>query len=165
MKGIKLSFKGRLSPPKAGSEMTGLPEVLGSCVDEKGKTQQLVLGPRWRESLEPGQVERVARLREVLAEAYPMTMEGWIDGLLRDIDPEREIRCLEACAAVYGRLVAGAPGLNKDERGTVYAAVCRISSGSVPHESAEATLRKTGVTDAQQLAGMYAEARRTGARP
>jgi hypothetical protein len=165
MKGIKLSFKGRLSPPKAGSEMTGLPEVLGSRVDEHGNLQELVLAPRWRDSLPPEQVERVARLREVLAEAFPMTMEGWIDSLLRDIDPEAEIRCLEACAAVYGRLAAAAPDLTVPEKKLVYAAICRISSGSLPPESVADVLRNAGISDAHQLAAMYTEALRTGARP
>jgi hypothetical protein len=55
-------------------ERSRLPEVLGYVTDEQG--QRLALQRGWvkHQSLSEEQVRRVARLREVLAEAYPMTI-------------------------------------------------------------------------------------------
>jgi len=53
-----------------------IPEVLGHITDEHGKKQVLHRGPLRHASLSPQQLQRIGRLRDVLLEAYPMTLDG-----------------------------------------------------------------------------------------
>jgi hypothetical protein len=59
---------------------------------------------------------RIGRLRDVLTEARPMILDGWVDGFLRDVDPESEIRLIETCAVVYRRLTAKATLTPEEKR-------------------------------------------------
>src|SRR5262249_26053163 len=115
-------------------------------------------------SLSDEQRRRVARLREVLAEAYPMTMEGWIDGFLRDADPESEIRIIEACAVAYQRLTAQAR-LSPEEKTHLYSVVCAISAGVSGSQLATALPADKGLPDLEAVASVYREAQEARSRP
>jgi hypothetical protein len=158
------TFESVIPPPAEGEELPGLPEVLGVRVDESGKQQELGIGPIRHDQLTTEQIARVARLRDVLSEVYPMTMEGWIDGFLRDMHPEQEIAILEACAVVFQSL-SDAPDLTRDDKGHIYVAICGVSSGFVPTGEAVPALIKAGVTGPKQLLLMFQQARESGARP
>lgn len=149
---------------KAPKEMEQLPEVMGTITDRHGRRHPVYRGSSKYPSLSEEQVRRVARLREVLAEAYPMTLEGWMDGFLRDADPESEIEVIEACAAVYHRL-ASQSSLTSDEKRQLYGVLVAISAGVTDAKLASHVPRATGLPDLAGIAGMFREARRACARP
>jgi hypothetical protein len=141
-----------------------IPEVLGQVTDEHGRKQILLRGPLQHESLSPDQLQRVAGLRDVLVEAYPMTLDGWVDGFMRDADPESEIQLIEACAVIYQRLAAQV-SLSPPEKKRLYAVLCVISAGGAGPELASAIPTGKGLPDLDGIVRMYREARQTGSRP
>lgn len=143
-------------------EMARVPEVLGHLSDDQGKTHELHRGWIKHRSLSDEQGRRVARLREVLAEAYPMTMEGWIDGFLRDADPESEIRIIEACAVAYQQLTSQAR-LSPKEKTRLYSVLCALSAGVTGPQLASAL--PAGLPDLDAVARMYREAHEGSLRP
>lgn len=71
-------------------------------VSSGATTRQTVTpAPRRHERLNDDLVERVRLLRAVLFEGYPRSMEFWIDGFLRDTNPEGEIAHWERMAAMF----------------------------------------------------------------
>ena len=145
-------------------EMTGIPDPIGRITDERGRRYTVRRGDRKHTALTSDQLQRVVRLREVLAGVYPMTMEGWVDGFLRDVDPEREIQIIEAVAAVYVQLTAGAP-LSREEKKGLYGLLCVISAGAVSADLAGLIPQNKGLPELSELVEMYREARAAGARP
>jgi hypothetical protein len=138
-------------------ETTGIPEVIGYRTDQAGKQQPVVRGSIKHGSLSNDQRRRVAHLRNVLSDAYPMTMEGWIDGFLRDAHPENEIQIIEACAYVYQHLSADSR-LSFDEKRKLYSVVCAISAGA-PTSTLDAVLPVgRGLPNAQTITAMLEEA-------
>lgn len=153
----------RLFSPRP-RERSGIPEVVGQITDADGRVQPLRRGPLRHDGLTAEQIQRVARLREVLAEAYPMTLEGWIDGFRRDAHPESEIAIIEAVASVYLQLVAGTH-LTVDEKQRLYGVLCLISAGNESPELAAHVPLRSGLPEFSTLARMYREARQSGRRP
>jgi hypothetical protein len=145
-------------------EMSRVPEVLGHVTDDQGQRHELHRGWIKHRSLSEEQVRRVARLREVLAEAYPMTMEGWIDGFLRDADPDSEIRIIEACAVAYQRLASQAR-LSAEEKERLYAVLCALSTGATGPQLASALPAGKGLPDLEGVTSMYREAHEASLRP
>jgi hypothetical protein len=145
-------------------ERSRLPEVLGHVSDDQGQRHELHRGWIKHGSLSEEQGRRVARLREVLAEAYPMTMEGWIDGFLRDRDPESEIRIIEACAVAYQRLASQAR-LSPEEKKRLYSVLCALSCGGTGPQLASALPPGKGLPDLEGVASMYREAHEASLRP
>ena len=137
-----------------------IPEVLGSTTDSDGRQVELRRGPRQHEGLSNEQIQRVARLQTVLSDAYPMTLDGWIDGFLRDSNPESEIQILEAVAAVYQR---HEPGLASGDKKRVYAVLCMLSAGASPADL-QGEL-PAGAPTAESLRSEYRSARDSGSRP
>jgi len=145
-------------------EMSPVPEVLGHVTDDQGQRHEVHRGWIKHGSLSEEQVRRVARLREVLAEAYPMTMEGWVDGFLRDAEPESEIRIIEACAVAYQRLTSQAR-LSPEEKERLYAILCTLSGGETGPQLASALPKGKGLPDLEGVASMYREAYEASLRP
>lgn len=144
--------------------MDRVPEVIGHVTDEHGQTGPLRRGWLKHKSLSPDQHQRITRLRDVLMDAYPMTLDGWLDGFMRDADPESEIQIIEACAAVYRQLTDRAP-LSVDEKKKLYAVLCAVSSGEDGPQLAAALPRGRGLPALAGIVGMYREARQNGSRP
>ncbi len=140
-----------------------LPEVLGHVTDVQGQRHELHRGWIKHVSLSPEQLQRVARLRAALAEAYPMTLDGWVDGFLRDADPELEIQIIEACVSVYQRL-ASVASLSPPEKKRLYSVLCVLSAGGGP-ELATSLPAGRGLPDIEEIARMYREAYQSGSRP
>lgn len=141
-----------------------IPEVIGYVTDEHGRKRALHRGPLQHGAFTPDQHRRIGRLRDVLVEAYPMTLNGWVDGFMRDANPESEIQIIEACAAVYQRLVSRA-ALSPDEKKRLYSVLCVISAGGGGPELAVALPAGKGLPDLEGIARMYREARQAGDRP
>ena len=145
-------------------EMSRVPEVLGHVTDDEGQRHEVHRGWIKHASLSEEQQRRVARLREVLAEPYPMTMEGWMDGFLRDADPESEIRIIEACAVAYQRLASQAQ-LSDEEKKRLYSVLCALSTGASGAQLASALPTGKGLPDLKGAASMLREAYAAGLRP
>jgi hypothetical protein len=137
---------------------------MGHVIDEHGQKVKLRRGPVQQESLSPDQLQRIGRLRDVLAEAYPMTLDGWVDGFLRDANPESEIQIIEACAVVYQRLASQA-SLSPEEKKRLYSVLCVISAGGAGPELVSALPAGKGLPNLENIAMMYREARQSGGRP
>jgi hypothetical protein len=153
----------RIFSGKSG-EMTAIPEIIGRVVDEDGREQPLRRGPLQHDSLTPEQTARVARLREVLAEAYPMTLDGWIDGFLRDAHPEREIQIIEAVAVVYRQLTEGRD-FSVEEKQRLYGILCTLTAmGESPELQASLPAGK-GLPELAEIWELYERAWRGGERP
>ena len=60
-----------------------------------------------------------------------MTLDGWLDGFLRDTNPDREIRLIEACASAYQHF-AQQLELTADAKKTLYAVTCALTCGANP---------------------------------
>jgi hypothetical protein len=141
-----------------------IPEVMGRVTDERGHKVELHRGPIQHESLSSDQLQRIGRLRDVLAEAYPMTLDGWVDGFMRDANPESEIQIIEACAVVYQRL-SSRGSLSPEEKKRLYAVLCVLSAGGASPELASAVPAGKGLPDLESIAVMYRDARQSGDRP
>ncbi len=141
-----------------------LPEVLGQVTDQHGQKRVVHRGPLQHESLTPDQLQRVGRLRDVLIDAYPMTLDGWVDGFMRDLNPESEIQIIEACAVVYQCLTKPAH-LSADEKKRVYAVLCAVSTGADGPQLAAALPAGKGLPPLDNIVRMYREARSGRSHP
>lgn len=151
-------------PSGKPGEIDRIPDIIGRVTDEQGQSWTFHRGNLKHKSLSTDQRRRLARLRQVLSEAYPMTMEGWIDGFLRDLDPEREIRILEAIAAVYARLTAET-NLSTKEKQQLYDVLCLISAGVTTPELTSLIPRDKGLPEFSVVIEMVREACSAGIRP
>jgi len=140
----------------------GLPDVLWSYTDEQGQQHEVHKGPVQHDRLPPEQLHRVARLRDALSEAYPMTLDGWVDGFVRDLYPESEIKIIEAVAVVYLRLTERTK-LSIKEKQQLYAVLCLLSAGGASQEIEDTIPR--GLPNCHEIFEMYRSARATDSRP
>ena len=147
--------------PKALKET---PETLGYVIGEDGQKVHVHRGPIRHESLSDDQLRRIGRLHDVLGEAYPMTLPGWIDGFMRDAHPEPEIQMIEARAVVYERLAAQAC-LSREEKRRLYALLCAVSAGSDGPDLASLLPADRGLPHLETIIHMYRVARQSGSRP
>jgi hypothetical protein len=58
-------------------------------------------GPIQRDSLSPKQMERVRKLQAVFVEVDGQSVEQWVDGFKRDLNPDRELDIWETMAKAY----------------------------------------------------------------
>lgn len=161
----RLEVQGHIDAPGPGEELRHLPELVGYTTDEHGKKVAVYRSPRQHAALTPHQMTRVARLREALAEVYPLTMLAWVDGFLRDVDPESSISDLEACAAVYLDLAARDSALTVESKSTIYVSVLRVSGGTALDADELRVLNGVGIGTGVQLLSAYREALAKGRRP
>ena len=139
-----------------------LPEEMGTAIDVDGQSYKLHRGQRQYAALTPDQLERVASLRTVLVDAYPMTLDGWVDGFARDINPESEIAIMEALAVVYQRLTS-ACDISIEEKKRLYGVLCVMSSGVDPLELADSF--PPGLPPPNEIHAMFRSAFQNGDRP
>jgi hypothetical protein len=140
------------------------PEVLGYYTDKKGDQQPVYRGSRKHEALSHEQLQRVARLRAVLAEVDPPTLEEWVDAFKRDLDPESEIRLVEASAVVYQRLTAQV-SLSPDEKSRLWVVLSGISLGGQGPDLSAMIPAGRGLPGFERIVRMYQEACRDRSRP
>ena len=155
---LRRPFAGR---PKLPDE---IPDVIGHMIDDAGNPETIHRGPLQHDSLSPDHLRRVGRLRNALIDAYPMTLDGWVDGFMRDVDPEAEIRFIEACAVVFQQLTKQTR-LAPDESRRLYAVLCAISAGGNDAELESALPNNRGLPSLETLIKMYVEAWNLRLRP
>jgi hypothetical protein len=66
----------------------------------------------------------------VLQEAYPTTLDGWLDGFIRNAHLEREIQIIELAAVVY-RQLTWSVRLGRKEEARLYGVLHALSSGGI----------------------------------
>jgi len=140
----------------------GLPDVMGRVIDEHGEEHELRKGAIKHDALTSGQLQRIARLSDVLQEAYPMSPDGWVDGFMRDANPESEIQIIEAVAVVYAQLAENAD-LRSEGKRMLYGVLCVLSAGGPSPELEEKI--PGGLPTGAELFDMYRAARAAGDRP
>ncbi len=140
----------------------GVPEVMGHVVDEHKEKREIRRGPIRHDTLTQDQLKRVAKLRNVLVEAYPMTLDGWLDGFLRDADPESEIQVIEAVAIVYQQLTQSV-NLTHDDKAMLYGVLCVISASGASDKVNDKI--PEGLPASTDLFELYCAARSAGDRP
>jgi len=140
----------------------GIPEVICSLVDMEGKSHTIRRGSRQHDTLAPEQLQRIARLQYILKEVYSMTLDGWVDGFLRDMHPENEISIIEAAAVVYQKLTSNTR-LPLQEKENLYALIISMSTG-VPPKYLKKNVPE-GLPSAMKIYKMYCKARKGFARP
>ena len=72
----------------------------------KGKVKKIDLtgirkGPIRHEKLSDALISRVRAIRAALLSVYPHTMEFWLDGFKRDVEPEKEVLWWEHLSACF----------------------------------------------------------------
>jgi len=140
----------------------GLPEILGTVIDQNGKTHTLHRGPRQHDSLTSEQLTRVARLQGVLKEARPMTLDGWVDSFLGETYPEKEISIIESLAVVYLRLTSNTR-LLLEEKESLYSLICAMSLGARLRDLKKHIPKR--LPSASKIHKMYRKALKDSARP
>ena len=138
-----------------------LPETLGYAREATGQVVAIRLSPIRHESLTQDQLRRIAKLRDALIDAYPMTLDGWIDGFMRDMHPEKEISIIEACAVVYQRVTDKKRLPDKLKR-EIYGLIVSISAG-LPCGDPKRKIAKD-LPSVGTIVEMYREARNKGER-
>ena len=71
----------------------------------------ITAGPRHRDRLPARLVERVRLIRAILFEGYPHSMAFWLEGFLRDLNPEDEIAHWEQIGALSGEAMLAIPAV------------------------------------------------------
>jgi hypothetical protein len=150
--------------PAPTGALNETPEILGYVVDAQGRKVPVHRGPIRHESLSDDQLQRIGRLHDALREAYPMMLDGWIDGFMRDAHPESEIQIMEACAVVYKRLATQA-SLSPQDKKRLYGALCAISRGSDSWDLASVLPASENLPQLDAIIGMYREAAQSRSRP
>jgi hypothetical protein len=140
----------------------GLPEILGTEIDMEGKVHTIRRNPRQHETLAPGQLQRVARLQNVLWEVEPITLDGWVDDYLRETNPEQEIRIMESVAVVYLKLTSNTR-IMLEEKTSLYSLLCAMSFGA-RHREVNKYIPK-GLPSASKIHKMFCKALEGFARP
>jgi hypothetical protein len=65
--------------------------------------KELRSGPIRHQSLSPGLVQRIKRLRSVFKEVSPDSLEKWLEDFRRDLHPDREVWVWERMAKLFVR--------------------------------------------------------------
>jgi hypothetical protein len=139
-----------------------LPDILSTGIDQNGEPYTVVLAPIQHDILAPDQLQRIARLQNVLREVNPMTLDGWVDSFLRETNPEKEISIYESVAVVYLKLTLK-PKLSLEEKKSLLAVICKMSFG-IRFKDAKMR-RPKGIPSASKVHKMYRKALKDGARP
>jgi hypothetical protein len=139
-----------------------LPEILITGVDQNGEPYTVVLAPLRHDTLTPDQLKRIARLQNVLREVKPMTLDGWVDGFLRDTNPGKEISIMEKVAVVYLKLTSYTK-FPLEVKQSFFCMLCNMSFG-VRYKDSKMH-RPKGLPSARTIYKMYRKALKGDARP
>ena len=94
---------------------------------------QLTRSPLRHEPLSLSLTDRINHLRLTLEEAYPQSMETWLDGFRRDANPESEVLWWERLTRCYLGYTE-AKHLSSDQKQAVFRVLFKLAMGSDPQE-------------------------------
>ncbi len=144
------------------AQSDGLPEVLGTGIDQSWKTHTIHLDPLLHDALTQEHLQRIVRLQDVLREVKPMTLDGWTEEIMLDIHPEQEISILESVAVVYLKLSLNTK-LVLEEKTSLYRLLCAMSFGA-RHRDVNKYIPK-GLPSASKIHKMFCKALEDFERP
>lgn len=81
------------------------------------KVSQLIPQCKYNSTLNEEQKFRVGILMKIVKDIYPCDLEEWMDGFMKDYNPEKEIKVWEAIARAYIRLAKY--NISKDHNGEI----------------------------------------------
>jgi hypothetical protein len=90
--------------------------------------RKLKPGPIRHEELPLSLVARINHLRLTLDEAYPQSMEKWLDGFRQDAHPEDEVRWWERLARCYVAY-SDTKDLNVGQKQAVFSVLFKLGMG------------------------------------
>ena len=97
---VSIGCSGMLEPGTNGDDTGSIKSTSEIYEELRDGNRALQLGSV-RHKLSEDQIDRVAKMAEVLREVHPLSRELWIDGFTRDEDPESEIQLWENVAEAY----------------------------------------------------------------
>jgi len=100
------------------------------------KLNELRAAPIQHQELPPEAIGRIRLVRAALLDAYPHSMDFWIDGFRHDAHPSKNISEWEHLAAVYREYVSSTP-LMPEQYASVFNALVAIQSGLADKFAAE----------------------------
>jgi len=112
-------------------------------------------GPVRRDALSAEQMARVTKLHETLKEVDPSTLDEWVDGFKRDINPDSEIQIWEAIAAAYAGYT-GSHKLDAEAKKDVFKVLLVRSAANEEGVLAHVELKVLSKQQAREVMSLYA---------
>jgi hypothetical protein len=107
-------------------------------------------GPIRHEQLPLSLIARINHLRLTLKEAYPQSMEKWLDGFQRDANPESEVQWWEQIARCY-QSYTDTKILNAEQRQAAFSILFAMAMGLQPKEAELATLPERALVEIVEI--------------
>lgn len=85
-------------------------------------------GPIRHKNLNPLYINSIRLIRASLSDVYPKSMEFWLDGFKRDLNPEREIAIWERIATVYIEY-SNFQELSTEQKHVAFSVIVQLSMG------------------------------------
>lgn len=122
------------------------------------KVSDIKPGNVTHKQLSPELEERIRKLQSTFAEVFERTHEEWLDGFLRDLNPEAEIKLWEAMASAYQSLL-GKHALSLPAKKEALGLLC---SGQTPEMGKLRYLRRD---EAEELLRLFSAALAQSQKP
>lgn len=135
--GVVILLRRRSRPPAVGVDLSAVQP-----------------GPLRHAQLDPELVERIKLFRPVFADLYPQTLEQWIEGFRRDVNPEAEIAVWEHMAHALTEF-SKMRALPDEARREAFALLLQRSSTSDDKVLEGVQLSHLTLDDAKRLLGLY----------
>jgi hypothetical protein len=97
---------------------------------------------------------RIRGFEPIFAEVYPKSHEEWLDGFMRDLNPEAEIAIWEAIAAAY-QVFTEKHTLTVDSRKEAFGLLLMRSAADEQATLSGAKLRHLSPAEAEELVKLY----------
>jgi hypothetical protein len=112
------------------------------------------LGPIRHQALSDALEARVRKFEPIFAEVYPNTHKAWLDGFMRDADPEPEVAIWEAMASAYKGFTERR-SLSLEAKKEAFGLLLARSAGDEQHTLSGAKLRHLTLAEAEEVLSLY----------
>lgn len=107
--------------------------------------------PFRHETLPRALMAEIERIKQALDDVYPMSIQEWVDGFRKDMNPEKEVAWWLHVVTVFS---AQAAGLSIEERKRIFREVIGTAMGQGKQEAPTKPLRQTGRAILAVVAGV-----------
>ena len=121
------------------------------------RLSDIQLGPIRHQKLPDGLEARVLKFEPIFAEVYPRTHQGWLDGFMRDTNPEPEVAIWEAMALAYQSFTENR-SLSLDAKKEAFGLLLMRSAGDEQQTLSGTVLKHLSRADAEVLLRSYSAA-------
>ena len=151
----------RISPLQIGIGIVAI-AVLGSLLwrqftppgPQAVRLADLQPGPIRHVKLDADLEARIRNFEPIFAEVYPKSHEEWLDGVMRDLNPEPEIAIWEAMAAAY-QTFTEKHTLTVDARKEAFGLLLMRSAADEQTTLSGAKLRHLSPAEAEEIVKLY----------